>query len=129
MKTCIQSTRLPAPVGPYSQAVCHNGLLYLSGQISIDAKTGAILKTDVGEQTRRILENIKMLLEDAGSGLDKVLKCSVFLSSTDAFDSFNAVYGEYFGDQAPARTTVVAQKIFGDLDVEMDAIAYVEETQ
>jgi len=129
MKKCIQSTRLPAPVGPYSQAVYHKGLLYLSGQISIDAKTGAIMKTDVGEQTRRILENIKMLLEDAGSGLDKVLKCTIFLSSIDAFDSFNAVYGEYFGDQPPARITVVAQKIFGDLDVEMDAIAYVEETQ
>ncbi len=126
MKKCIKSNRLPAPVGPYSQAVCYNGLLYLSGQISIDAKTGDIVKGNVGEQTRRIMENIKMLLEDAGSGLDQVLKCTVFLSSTDAFDSFNTVYGEYFSDQPPARITVVAQKIFGDLDVEMDAIAYVK---
>ena len=129
MKTCIESDRLPRPVGPYSQAVCHNGLIYLSGQISVDPKTGAIEKKDVGEQTRRVLENMKMLLEDSGSSLDRVLKCTVFLSSASAFDSFNAVYEEYFTDKAPARTTVVAGDIFAELDVEMDAIAYVDGTE
>ena len=127
MRTCIKSPNIPLPVGPFSQAVKHNGFLYISGQISVNPKTGEIEKTDIAGQTRRILENMKILLEDAGTSMNDVIKCTIFLSSLDDFNKMNEVYGQFFKENPPARVTVGVNEIYAGLSIEMDAVAAIDE--
>ncbi|MBY0373477.1 MAG: RidA family protein [Bryobacteraceae bacterium] len=123
MKQIIATDHAPKAIGPYSQAVVHNGIAYLSGQIPLDPATGAMVEGDIVVQTERVLENLKAVLEASGSGLGKVLKTTVFLKSMDDFPKMNEVYTRYFGESLPARSTVQAAKLPRDVQVEIDCIA------
>lgn len=123
MKQIIATDKAPKAIGPYSQAIVHNGIAYLSGQIPLDPATGAMVEGDIVVQTERVLENLKAVLEAAGSGMDKVLKTTVFLKSMDDFPKMNEVYTRYFGQSLPARSTVQAAKLPRDVQVEIDCIA------
>jgi len=125
MKKIVSTAGAPKAIGPYSQAVVHNGIVYLSGQIAIDPATNQLIEGDVAAQTRRVLANLKAVLEEAGSSLDAVLKTTVFLKDMADFPKMNEVYGEYFSANPPARSTVQAAKLPRDVAVEIDAIAAV----
>ena len=121
-KKIFYSDKAPKPKGPYSQAVIHNGLLYISGQIPIDPKTGAIVRGTIEEETETTLNNIKNIVEDAGAGMKDVLKVTCCLADMDDFERFNNVYREYFKDEPPARTTLQAGRLPLDISIEIDAI-------
>ena len=125
MKQIISTEKAPKAIGPYSQAVIHDGLAYLSGQIPLDPATGTLVPGDVAAQTERVLENVKAVLEAAGASLDSVLKTTVFLKDMGDFPKMNEVYGRYFAENPPARSTVQAAKLPRDVMVEIDAIAAV----
>jgi 2-iminobutanoate/2-iminopropanoate deaminase len=123
MKDIIHSDRGPKPIGPYSQAVKINGLLYLSGQIPLDPKTNEMIAGDIKAQTERVLENIKGILEAAGSNLHHVVKTTVFLKDMNEFSGMNEVYGKYFTAAHPARSTVQVARLPKDASVEIEVIA------
>ena len=123
MKRIVTAAQGPAPLAPYSQAIIANGFVFVSGQGPIEPKTGKIVLGDIKAQTRLVLENIKTILESAGSSLDRAVKCSVFLSDIQDFAAMNEVYKTYFKESPPARTTVQAGDIFGGIGVEIDCIA------
>jgi 2-iminobutanoate/2-iminopropanoate deaminase len=125
MKKIISTDKAPKAIGPYSQAVAYNGLLYLSGQIPLDPVTGTLIEGDIAAQTTRILENLKAVLEAAGSALVHVLKTTVFLKDMSEFPQMNEVYGAYFADNPPARATVEVARLPRDVRVEIEAIAIV----
>jgi len=124
--TTVVSDKLPAPAGPYSPAVVFERLVFVSGQGAKDPATGRLAGPDVETQTEQVLKNIAAILEAAGSGMNHVLRCGVFLTDIAEFARMNAVYSRVFGNHRPARTTVqvVALPTLG-LRVEIDAIAYV----
>jgi len=121
----VSTPAAPKAIGPYSQAVVHSGVVYLSGQIAIDPATNQLIEGDVVAQTHRVLANLKAVLEEAGSSLDAVLKTTVFLKDMADFPKMNEVYGQYFNADPPARSTVQAAKLPRDVAVEIDAIAAV----
>ena len=123
MRKVVFAAQGPAPQAPYSQAIIANGFVFVSGQGPIDPKTGQIILGDIKDQTRLVLENIKTILETAGSSLDRAVKCSVFLKDIRDFAAMNEVYKTYFKGSPPARTTVQAGDIFGGIGVEIDCIA------
>ncbi|HEY2820745.1 MAG TPA: RidA family protein [Candidatus Acidoferrum sp.] len=123
MKDIVNSDRGPKPIGPYSQAVKINGLLYLSGQIPLDPKTNEMIGGDIKAQTERVLENIKGILEAAGSNLHHVVKTTVFLKDMNEFPAMNEVYGKYFTVAHPARSTVQVARLPKDASVEIEVIA------
>jgi 2-iminobutanoate/2-iminopropanoate deaminase len=125
MKKIVSTDKAPKAIGPYSQAVAYNGLLYLSGQIPLDPVTGTLIEGDIAAQTTRILENLKAVLEAAGSALAHVLKTTVFLKDMSEFPKMNEVYGAYFADNPPARATVEVARLPRDVRVEIEAIAIV----
>ena len=125
MKQVVATERAPKAIGPYSQAVVHNGLAYLSGQIPLDPATGQMVEGDIAVQTERVLENLKAVLEACGSSLGQVLKTTVFLKDMGEFPKMNEVYGRYFGENPPARATVEAARLPRDVRVEIEAIAAV----
>jgi len=120
----IQSDDAPKAIGPYSQAVVYKDLLFLSGQIAINPKTGTIEANGIEGQTRQVMSNIQAILASAGSDLSRVLKCTVFLTDLQDFGAFNTVYGEYYRQPPPARTTVQAAKLPRDAKLEIDVVAY-----
>ncbi len=122
-KKIFFSNRAPKTKGPYSQAVIHNGLLYISGQIPIDPVTGLLVRSTIEEETETVLNNIKNIVEDAGAGLKDVLKVTCYLADIEDFARFNDVYEKYFVQNPPARTTFQAGKLPLDVQIEMDAIA------
>lgn len=125
MKT-VSTSDAPAAIGPYSQAVVAQGLVFCSGQIALDPASGTLVGAgDVAAQTRQVLRNLRAVLEAAGSSMDRVVKCTVFLKSMDDFATMNAVYAEAFGDARPARAAVQVSRLPRDVDVEIDAIAVV----
>lgn len=121
----VQTDKAPAAIGPYSQAVKVNGMVYTSGQIALTPE-GEMCENDVVVQTKQVLSNLKAVLEAAGSGLDKVIKTTIFLDSMDDFATVNAIYAEAFGDHKPARATVAVKTLPKDALVEIDAIALAE---
>jgi 2-iminobutanoate/2-iminopropanoate deaminase len=125
MKKTVATDHAPKAIGPYSQAIVHNGLAYLSGQIPLDPATGQLVEGDIAAQTTRVLENLKALLEACGSGLDGVLKTTVFIKDMGEFAKMNEVYAKYFSQNPPARSTVEAARLPRDVRVEIDAIAIV----
>ncbi|MGI6776715.1 MAG: RidA family protein [Acetivibrionales bacterium] len=126
MKKIICTKKAPEAIGPYSQGVMGNGLLFVSGQLPINPKTGEFASKDIVGQTRQSLENLRGILEEAGSGIDKVLKTTVFLKDMDDFTKMNKVYGEFFGKGAyPARSALQVAKLPKDALVEIEAIAIV----
>jgi 2-iminobutanoate/2-iminopropanoate deaminase len=123
MKEIVTTDRGPKPIGPYSQAVKTNGFLYLSGQVALDPKTNEMSAGDIRQQTERVLENIKGILEAGGSNLHHVVKTTVFLKDMNEFPAMNEVYARYFTTAPPARSTVQAVRLPKDALVEIEVIA------
>jgi 2-iminobutanoate/2-iminopropanoate deaminase len=123
MKDIVTTDRAPKPIGPYSQAVKANGFLYLSGQVALDPKTNEITGSDIRQQTERVLENIKGILEAAGTNLHHVVKTTVFLKDINEFPQMNEVYGRYFTSAPPARSTVQVARLPKDALVEIEVTA------
>lgn len=123
MIEAVATDRGPKAIGPYSQAIKANGFLFLSGQIALDPKTQQIVEGDAARQTERVLENLKGIVEAAGSSLHRVVKTTVFLSDLGDFGAMNEVYARYFGAHAPARSTVQVARLPRDVRVEIDLIA------
>jgi len=125
MSKTVSTVNAPNAIGPYSQALIHNGVAYLSGQIPIDPATNQLVEGDITVQTERVLQNLKAVLEACGASLDTVLKTTVFLKDMGDFPKMNEVYGRYFASNRPARSTVQAARLPRDVSVEIDAIAVV----
>jgi len=123
MKEKIYTASAPNPVGPYSQAIRAGGFIFAAGQIPLNPSTKELVRGSVEEQTRQVLENLSNVLSAAGSSMDKVVKTTVFLSDLRDFEAMNAVYATFFGDPAPARSTVQAAALPKGVDVEIDVIA------
>lgn len=123
MREIIKTESAPGAIGPYSQAVRAVGFVFASGQIPIDPKTGVFVEGGIAEQTHQVMRNIKALLEAAGSGLEAVVKTTVFLSDMGDFSAMNEVYGQYFKENPPARSTVQAAGLPRDALVEIEVIA------
>lgn len=123
MKEIVITDRGPKPIGPYSQAIKANGFLFLSGQVALDPKTGELQAGDIRQQTERTLENIKGILEAAGSNLHHVVKTTVFLKDINDFSAMNEVYGRYFISAPPARSTVQVARLPKDALVEIEVSA------
>jgi 2-iminobutanoate/2-iminopropanoate deaminase len=122
----VQSDKLPQPAGPYSPAIIFERLVFVSGQGAKDPATGRLVGTDIESQTEQVFKNIAAILEAAGSSLDHVLRCGVFLTDISEFSRMNAVYSRIFGKHRPARTTVQVTALpMPGLRVEIDAIAYI----
>jgi 2-iminobutanoate/2-iminopropanoate deaminase len=125
MRTVITTEKAPKALAFYSQAIVHNGVAYVAGQIPSDPATGQVVEGDIKVQAIRVLENVKAILEAAGSGLDKTLRVSVYLSDMNEFAQMNEVYGTYFPVDPPARTTVQVARLPRDVKIEIDCIAAV----
>ena len=125
MKDSIQTELAPQAIGPYSQAIRAGGFLFASGQIPTDPATGQFVAGGIAEQTEQVLKNLSAVLQAAGSGLDRVVKTTVFLADMNEFAQMNEVYGRFFADQPPARATVEAARLPRDARVEIEAIAIV----
>lgn len=121
----IATEKAPAAIGPYCQAVVHNGIVYTSGQIPLDPATGAIVGTTIEEQSRQVLENLSAVLAAAGTDMTKAIKTTCFLSDMDNFGAFNTVYAEYFTGK-PARSCVAVRTLPKGVLVEVECIAVVE---
>jgi len=119
----VKSDEAPAAIGPYSHAIKANGFVFLSGQLPLDPRTGQIVGQDIKTQTRRVLDNLKAVLKAAGSSLDNVVRCGVFLKDLNDFGPMNEEYGSYFRELPPARTTVQVSKLARDALIEIDVIA------
>ncbi len=125
-RTIINTPHAPAPVGPYNQAILHNGVLYVSGQIALDPATGELQTGDIETETRLVLDNLGAILKAAGTDYAQVLKCSVFVSDIENFGRINAVYSTYFAeDTAPARELVEVANLPKYVNVEISCIAAV----
>jgi 2-iminobutanoate/2-iminopropanoate deaminase len=123
MKDVVLTTHAPRPIGPYSQAIKCNGLLFVSGQVALDPQSGDFVGTDVKQQTERVLENVKAILEAAGASLHHVVKTTVFLKDMNDFTAMNEVYARCFAAAPPARSTVQAARLPKDALVEIEVIA------
>ncbi len=123
MREVIATGQAPQAIGPYSQAIRAQGLIFTSGQIAIDPATGQIIAGDVGAQTDRVLKNLAAILQASGSSLEKVLRCTVFLKNMGDFAAMNEVYGHHFKQAPPARSTVEVARLPKDVLIEIDVIA------
>jgi 2-iminobutanoate/2-iminopropanoate deaminase len=123
MRDIIATELAPKAIGPYSQAIRAQGLIFTSGQVAIDPGTQQVIAGDVNAQTDRVLKNLDAILQAAGSSLDKVLRCTVFLKNMGDFGAMNEVYGRYFKQAPPARSTVEVARLPKDVLVEIDVIA------
>jgi 2-iminobutanoate/2-iminopropanoate deaminase len=121
----VRTEGAPAAIGPYSQAVKANGFVFVSGQLALDPGTGQMVGHDIKQQTRRALENVKVILAASGSSLEKVVRCGVFLKDMNDFGPMNEEYTSFFKEQPPARTTVQVAKLPRDALIEIDVIAVV----
>jgi 2-iminobutanoate/2-iminopropanoate deaminase len=123
MREVIATNDAPKAIGPYSQAIRANGLIFVSGQTPIDPATQQLISGNVGEQTERVLRNIEAILKQAGSSMAKIVRCGVFLKDMNDFSAMNEVYGKFFPNDPPARSTIQAARLPKDCQVEIDAIA------
>ncbi len=123
-KSVISTNNAPAAIGPYSQAIKAGNLVFISGQIPIIPATGEILRGDIKLQTRQVLENLKNILDAAGSCIDNVVKTTVFMKDLNDYTAINDVYKEFFTDKPPARAAVQAARLPRDVGVEIEAIAF-----
>ncbi len=123
MREIIETKNAPAPIGPYSQAVQANGFLFVSGQIPVRPETGSVVEGGIAAQTHQVMKNLQAILNAAGTGLENVVRTTVYLSNLDDFSGFNEVYGEYFADVKPARATVQVSRLPKGVLVEIEAIA------
>jgi len=125
MKQIIYTDNAPAPIGPYSQAVEQNGMLFISGQVPVNPATGSVVPGGVSEQTDQVLKNIQAIVTAAGFGndLSKILKCTIFLNDMSHFAEMNAVYGTYFPSDPPARAAFAVRELPLSVMVEIEAVA------
>ena len=123
MRDVVVTDRGAKPIGPYSQGIRANGFLYISGQVALDPQTGEFVGKDIRQQTEKTLENIQGILEGAGSNLHHVVKTTVFLKDINDFAAMNEVYGKYFNQAPPARSTVQVARLPKDALVEIEVIA------
>ena len=123
MRDVVLTDRGPKPIGPYSQAIRANGLLFVSGQVALDPKTGEMTEADIRKQTERVLENVRGIVEAAGSKMTHVVKTTVFLKDMNDFGTMNEVYAGYFTSTPPARSTVQVSRLPKDALVEIEVIA------
>jgi 2-iminobutanoate/2-iminopropanoate deaminase len=122
-KRVIKTTGAPAAIGPYSQGIIAGKFLFLSGQIPINAKTGELIKGNIKDQTKLVLDNIKAVLKAAGTDMNSVVKATVFLSDMDNYSTVNKIYASYFGAPYPARAAVQVARLPKDVDIEIEVIA------
>jgi len=127
VKKIVFTDKAPKPVGPYSQGVKAGNFLFVAGQIPIDPDTGEIVKGDFEEQVRRVMENIRAVVEAAGGSMESIVKVTVYLKNIKLFDRFNKVYAEYFPKEPPARVVVEVSNLPKDVELEVEAIAYIPE--
>jgi len=125
MKRIINTDNAPAPIGPYSQAVEQNGILFISGQIPVDPTTGSVVAGGVSEQTTQVLKNVQAIITAAGYGndLSNILKCTIFLNDMSLFGEMNTVYGTYFPTDPPARAAFAVKELPLNVMVEIEAVA------
>jgi 2-iminobutanoate/2-iminopropanoate deaminase len=123
VREIIKTEGAPGAIGPYSQAIRAGGFVFASGQIPLDPATGSLVPGDVVKQTEQVMRNISALLEAAGSGLDRIVKTTVFLADMNDFSAMNEVYGRYFDENPPARSTVQAARLPRDARVEIEVVA------
>jgi 2-iminobutanoate/2-iminopropanoate deaminase len=123
MKTIITTKNAPEPIGPYSQATQAGGFVFVSGQVAKDYTTGKIITDGIQNETQQVMQNVKNILETAGSSLDKVVKTTIFLTNMDDFAKMNEVYGSFFTGNYPARETVQVSKLPLNVNVEISVIA------
>ncbi len=123
MRETISTKDAPQAIGPYSQAIKANGFVFVSGQVAFDNATGQIVEGDVTVQAERVLLNLSAILKAAGSGLEKAVRCGVFLKNMNDFAAMNQVYGKFFTAPYPARSTVESSRLPRDVLVEIDVIA------
>ena len=123
MKTKISSNNAPQPIGPYSQAIKMNNLLFISGQIAINAKTNVLVNDNIEQETRMVMENMKNILNECHCTFENIVKCTIFLSKMELFESVNKVYGSYFNEPYPARETVEVSNLPKNVNIEISAIA------
>lgn len=122
MKEVIATEKGPKAIGPYSQAIKANGLIHTAGQIPFEPSTGQLIQGDVAQQTARVMENLKAIVEAAGSSLEKAVKATVYLKDMNDFAAMNEVYGRYFPKNPPARSTVEVSRLPRDARVEIDLV-------
>jgi len=122
-KMIIRTANAPAPIGPYNQAVLAGNTLYVSGQIALDAESGELVNSSIEEETKKVIENLAVILTAAGMDYSNVVKCSIFLSDLSNFEKVNETYGLYFEHNAPARETVEVSRLPKDVNVEISCIA------
>lgn len=123
MKTIINTPKAPQAIGPYSQAVKVNGMVYTSGIIPIDPATGELVDGTIEEQTDQVLRNLRALLQEAGTGVNQVIKTTVFIKNMDDFSKINEIYAKYFTENYPARSCVEVARLPKDVLIEIEAIA------
>lgn len=123
MKEIIETKGAPSSIGPYSQAIRANGFVFVSGQIPIRPDTGLVVEGGIAVQTHQVIRNLSAILDAAGSGIDRVVKTTVYLSNLDDFSRFNQTYEEYFTEAKPARATVQVARLPKEVLLEIEAIA------
>jgi len=121
----VQTDKAPAAIGPYSQAVIYNNIVYCSGQIPLDPESMEVIEGGIDKQAEQVMENLKQVLLEAGTDFGNVIKCSIFLDSMDDFSTVNEIYAEYFGENPPARETIAVQTLPKNVKVEISCIAYI----
>lgn len=123
MKSIINTSKAPTPIGPYNQSVKFGNLLFTSGQIAIDPKTGKLITSSIEKETKLVMENLRAIIEEAGASFEDVIKATIFISSMDNFEIINKIYGTYFKeDTAPARETVEVSRLPRSVNVEISMI-------
>jgi 2-iminobutanoate/2-iminopropanoate deaminase len=123
MREAVSTPDAPQAIGPYSQAIKAGGFVFTAGQVAIDPATGQVVPGEVSAQTERVMKNLAAILQAAGSGFEKVVRCTVFLRNMNDFAAMNEVYGRYFASAPPARSTVEVARLPKDVLVEIDVIA------
>lgn len=123
MKTEIYSNNAPKPIGPYSQAIKHGNMIFISGQIAIDYQNNNIINENIAKETETVMKNIMNILKESGCNFQNIVKCSIFLSDMNLFDEVNKIYSKYFSHPFPARETVEVSKLPKNVNVEISAIA------
>jgi 2-iminobutanoate/2-iminopropanoate deaminase len=128
-KKVVFTEKAPKPIGPYSQAIIAGNLIFTAGQIPIDPATNQVVQGDIKEQTRRVLENLRAILESVGATFDDVVKVTIYMKDLNEFSAMNEVYSEYFKNSPPARTTVEVSRLPRDVRIEIDLIAIVKQAK
>lgn len=119
----ISTVKAPAAIGPYSQAIAAGDHVYVSGQIPLDPESGEMIEGGIEAQTRRVMDSLVAILEQAGAALNRVVRCTIYLVSLDDYNAVNAIYGEYFSEHRPARVTIQVAALPRGSRVEIDAVA------